>query len=62
MGRGTWDVGTRGSDKQTTPPDFCAKFVKYNFRRFRERCFLSFFSARKWTEVNKSCNLICSAR
>ena len=28
---GTWDVGTRGRHKQTTP-DFCAAFVKYNFR------------------------------
>ena len=29
-GSGTWDVGTRGRDKQTTP-DFCAEFVKDNF-------------------------------
>ena len=28
----TWDVGTGGRDKQTSP-DFCAEFVKYNFRR-----------------------------
>ena len=30
---GTWDAGTRGRDKQTTP-----EFVKYNFRWSRERC------------------------
>jgi len=28
---GSWDLGTRGGDKQTTP-DFCAKCVKYIFR------------------------------
>ena len=25
----TWDIGTGGRDKQTTP-EFCAEFVKYN--------------------------------
>ena len=30
---GTWDAGTRGRDKQTTP-----EFVKYNFRWSRGRC------------------------
>ena len=28
----TRDIGTGGRDKQTSP-DFCAEFVKYNFRR-----------------------------
>ena len=28
-------AGTRGSDKQTTP-NFCAEFVRYNFRWSRE--------------------------
>ena len=27
---GTWDVGTRGRDKRTTP-DFCAEFCKVQF-------------------------------
>ena len=27
----TWDAGTQGHDKQTTP-EFCAEFVKDNFR------------------------------
>ena len=38
-GTGTWGLGrgtgTRGSDKQTTP-NFCAEFVRYNFRWSRE--------------------------
>ena len=40
-GRGARDAetrgraGTRGSDKQTTP-NFCAEFVRYNFRWSRE--------------------------
>ena len=39
----TWDVGTRGRDKETTP-DFCAElFIKYNFRCSRGRYVLSFF-------------------
>jgi len=32
----TWDVGTGGHDKQTSP-DFCAEFVKYNFQRSSEK-------------------------
>ena len=32
----TWDVGAGGPHKQTSP-DFCAEFVKYNFRRSSER-------------------------
>ena len=35
-GSRTWDVGTRGRDKQTSP-DFCTEFVKYNLRRSSER-------------------------
>ena len=57
-GRGTWDVGTRGRDKQTTP-HFCDEFVKYNFRCSRAKCF-TFFSVRERAEFNKSCNLIGS--
>ena len=40
-GRGTWEVGTRGRDKQTTP-HFCNEFVKYNFRCSRAKCFTFF--------------------
>ena len=46
-----WDVGTRGRDKQTTPLDQFA----LNFRCSRQRCVLSFFSARSWSE-QKSIN------
>ena len=46
LGHGMWDMGTQGRedvglkdmgrDKQTSP-DFCAEFVKYNFRQSSER-------------------------
>ena len=36
---GTWEVYTRGSDKQTTPY-FCSEFVKHNFRCSRERYYM----------------------
>ena len=32
----TWDIGTGGRDKQTSP-DFSAEFVKYNFWQSSER-------------------------
>ena len=39
----TWDLGTGGHDKQTSPDfctDFCAEFVKYNFRQSSERQYM----------------------
>ena len=51
----TWDEGTRGLDKQTTP-DFCAEFVKYNFRcsPARERyCKLGSLSSRLVANKNQ---------
>ena len=48
VGSETWDAGTRGRDKQTTP-DICAEFVEYNFRWSRESYYMlvssSWFSA-----------------
>ena len=46
-----WDAGTLGragtqGRERLTTPDFCAKFVKYNFRWSRERyCMLKSLSA-----------------
>ena len=37
-GRGTRGRGTRGLVEVINKSDFCAEFVKYNFRWSRERC------------------------